>query len=93
MPNPTDVLAEDYFDEAEWRALADYTPRAVAEVRVRINKLCVHVTYDRISEDPNWWIGEPCRIAREAMRVFASAVDHSLVCPELLQEIERSLKE
>jgi hypothetical protein len=52
----SDVLAEDYFDDAlAWPTVRGELPEVLAKVRARVNKQVAHLTYDRLLIKPEEW--------------------------------------
>lgn len=93
-PNPRDddILAEDFFDNKQWKRLR---PKSVPEFETRslvgwISKRLLHLTYERAEGTKRDW--NPFRVAwelRKLLNVFVAKVKSARLSEELVEDAAR----
>jgi len=80
---PSDVLAEHYFPEAQtWNAHRGTLPESLAPLRGRANKEVAHLTYDRLAlteETKRWEVVQVLKDLDALVAKFCAAVPPSLL--------------
>ncbi len=90
-PRPSDMIAEDYYDDPEiWRkyqkGIAD--SKEISKIRKRVNKEIAHLTYDRLdlSLDQKSWRDESnyaYNLIIKTMRQFLKTVSRDRIGPKM----------
>lgn len=81
-PQPSDVLAENFFDAGDWMAMRPDEPAVFGTARGRVNKEIAHLTYDRQLVTPElkgWDFVTLGNAILEIMQTFLRAMPQRLL--------------